>query len=496
MPETQLLPVKSLKLDLKNFRTVPQSNEASAVKSIITISPDRFWALMDSMLEDGYLPTENVIVLKETEKKLIVKEGNRRIACLKIILGYINTDDLNVPADVTTKISKLTREWKKENETVPCGVYEKADAALVDKIIALTHGKGEKASRDKWSSVATARHSRDMSNVPEFGLDLLEKYIENGQNITPLQQERWAGDYPLTVLDEGIKKIYPRLGYSKVADFTKAYPKVAKRNEVEEIIREIGLKIIGFSELRSTTTDILNDYGIPPLAPPAPAAPASATSSSTPTPMPGTASSAASPSTRGAGTTGTGGQAPAGTPAVPAGNAAQPSSASAPTRARNALSTTDPKSVKAILKRFNPKGNNRQKVVTLRDEAMNLDLTKNPIAFCFLLRSMFEISAKEYSKDNSLPLENVKVKNGVTTTKEKTLLELLRGATAHLTNNNRNTNVVRELHGALAELAKSESVLSVTSMNQLVHSTTFSIIASDISTMFNNIFPLLLLLNV
>jgi hypothetical protein len=495
MAETQLLPVKNLKLDLKNFRTVPQSDEVSAIKSIITISPDRFWGLMSSIIEDGYLPTENIIVLKETDKKFIVKEGNRRIACLKIILGYIKGDDLNIPADVTASIAALNKSWKKQNGSVPCGVYEKTDAALVDKIIALTHGKGEKASRDKWSSVATARHSRDMSKAPQPVLDLLEKYIENGQNITPLQQERWAGDYPLTVLEEGAKKIFPRLTYTKLTDFVNAYPKVAKRTEVEEVIREIGLKIIGFPELRNTNIDILSQYGIPPLPPPAAPSPTSAAGASAgpPSPTPAITRGTAT----GAGSTGS--QMPSGTSTAAGGSqpgTAQSSSASAPTRARNALSTTDPKSVKATLKKFNPKGNNRQKVVTLRDEAMNLDLTKNPIAFCFLLRSMFEISAKEYSKDNSLPLENVKTKAGVTTTKEKTLLELLRGATAHLTNNNKNTNMVRELHGALAELAKSESVLSVTSMNQLVHSTTFSIIASDISTMFNNIFPLLLLLNV
>ena len=493
MPETQLMSVKNLKLDLKNFRTVPQPDEVSAVKSIITISPDRFWGLMASVVEDGYLPTENIIVLKESERKLIVKEGNRRVACLKIILGLVKTDDLNIPSDIIDKISKLTVEWKKQNATVPCAVYEKMDITRVDKIIALTHGKGEKASRDQWSSVARARHNRDMSGTIEPVLDLLEKYIENGKNITPLQQERWAGDYPLTVLEEGIKKIFPRIGYSKMSDFVTAYPKIAKRDEVEEVIREIGLKIIGFPELRSTSEDIINKYGIPAPSPPPPPTPAGGTASATP----GT-SGPATGGTTASGTATAGGPTTAGGAATTSGSThtTQPSATGGTTRVRNAVSITDPKSVKITLKKFNPKGNNRQKVVTLRDEALNLDLIKNPIAFCFLLRSMFEISAKEYSKDNSLPLENVKTKNGVTTKKEKTLLELLRGATAHLTNNSKNINVVRELHGALAELAKSESMLSVTSMNQLVHSTNFSIIPSDISTMFNNICPLLSLLNV
>lgn len=46
-----------------------------------------------------------------------------------------------------------------------------------------------------------------------------------------------------------------------------------------------------------------------------------------------------------------------------------------------------------------------------------------------------------------------------------------------------------------AELAKPTGLLSVTSMNQLVHNPAFSVTASDISSLFNNIFPLLEALN-
>jgi len=79
MPTTSQIEVKDLNLDLKNFRTVPQKKESDAIKAMISIKPDRFFAVMDSIIEDGYLPTENIIVLKDGLKH-IVKEGNRRIA--------------------------------------------------------------------------------------------------------------------------------------------------------------------------------------------------------------------------------------------------------------------------------------------------------------------------------------------------------------------------------------------------------------------------------
>ena len=74
MPTTNLLSVKQLKLDLNNFRTVPQKNEISAVHAMISINPDWFWALMESLLADGYHPTENIIVLKSGKggSKLVV----------------------------------------------------------------------------------------------------------------------------------------------------------------------------------------------------------------------------------------------------------------------------------------------------------------------------------------------------------------------------------------------------------------------------------------
>jgi hypothetical protein len=49
----------------------------------------------------------------------------------------------------------------------------------------------------------------------------------------------------------------------------------------------------------------------------------------------------------------------------------------------------------------------------------------------------------------------------------------------------------KELHGAIAELAKPEGFLSVTSMNQLVHNPKFIVDESHISNLFTNVVPLL-----
>lgn len=179
MPATDILEVKQRKLDLRNFRTVPQKDEVCAIHAMVSVNPDSFWALTESLLADGYHPTENIIVLRENPQTLTVKEGNRRIGALKLILNYISHSQLSVPSSIEGQIAKLSNEWMDENRKVPCAIYESNETSVVDRIIALTHGKGEKAGRNKWNAVAKARHNRETNKVSEAGLDLLEKYLSH-----------------------------------------------------------------------------------------------------------------------------------------------------------------------------------------------------------------------------------------------------------------------------------------------------------------------------
>ncbi len=133
-------------------------------------------------------------------------------------------------------------------------------------------------------------------------------------------------------------------------------------------------------------------------------------------------------------------------------------------------------------------GLNREKVVQLRDEARKLNLSDTPLAFCFLLRSMFEISAKAYCADHAKAGGPASKKRGG---KEKTLVELLRDITKHLTSDNSDKARLKELHGALTELAKPDGLLSVTSMNQLVHNPKFVVSGPEVSLLFGRVFPLL-----
>lgn len=449
MASTKSLPVKDLRLDLKNFRTVPQKDELTALHTMISINPVRFWALTESLLETGYLPTENIIVLEDKTGALHVREGNRRIGALKLAFKHLSSTGLSIPKHVADKLQIITADWKKENAEVPCAVYEETEEALVDKIITLAHGKGEQAGRDNWNSVARARHNRVKNKASEIGLDLLEKYLANGKNLTSHEKDLWSGVYPLTVLNEALGKIAPRLGYQTSRNLVDNYP--AKfRSELETILKDIGNEKLKFETIRDKKNDFGLAYSIP----------------------------SATNSVKGGSQMGT-----------PPASATGPSASSGtPAKGPKAVASTDPKSVIRALKAFAPRGKGREKLVTLLEEARHLKLNKTPHAFCFVLRAMFEVSAKAYCSDHASFGLAVLDKKGV----EKKLVDLLREIVSHMTAGKPKTDALcKELHGAMTELGKPNGLLSVTSMNQLIHSPSFVVDETHICTVFSNVFPLL-----
>jgi hypothetical protein len=459
MVTTRQVKIEDLALDLRNFRTVPQNSEINALHAMISIAPDGFWALAESLLDSGYLPTENIIVLEVSKGKLEVREGNRRIGALKVILGLLKDPGLSIPPAVSEKIKKLTANWKKTNGDVPCAIYDSSDEQLVDKIVTLAHGKGEKAGRDNWTSVARARHNRDKGKASEPGLDLLEKYLQSGKNLTQSDKDIWAGIYPLTVLDEVIGKVAPRIGLATSRDLADQYPANKYRNEIENILKDIGNEVLTFEVVRNKFGDFAVAYGIP--------APASKTGTTTGS---GTSTSTGSGTSTATGrTTGTGG--------------------ATSTKKSKAVSANDPRSVRRTLKHFAPRGKGRNKLVTLLEEARTLNLETHPHSFCFLLRAMFELSTKAFSADHSISMMDSKGK-------EKSLATLLTDITGHLTKGKPRTDpFCHELHGAMTELGKKNGLLSLTSMNQLIHNANFVTDARHICVSFTNTFPLLSAMN-
>jgi hypothetical protein len=468
MSDLKNVTVKELHLDLFNYRTRPQKTEVDAVKAMVNVKPERFWPILESILESGYIPTENIIVLVDKKGKKIVKEGNRRIASIKLILGQIKLPDGVIPTNISDAIVNTAPTLKKQLAKVPCLVFQPNESDVVDDIVARTHGKGEAAARDKWTSVATARHNRDAKDKPEPALDVLECFLTDSVLITGIQREQWSGDYPITVLHELLRRIAIEKDFAKVSDVASLYVDGELAPQFEELIFEIGQEALGFNDLRTIDgwKEILSRLGISPKA-----------------------SLAAPSATQGSASKGN------------TGGTFAKSSASKKTamtkQPRRAVALDDPKYIATLLKRLVIYGEGREKIATLKKEAELLNLDKHPFSFCFTFRSILELSVRAYCKDNGIAL--TEVPKGDTRRVEKKLVKLCREAkddiVKNLPDDGRKKDMVKALHGAFAELSNPESFLSVNSLNQLLHSTTLMTSGKHIATVFANVFPLIQQLN-
>lgn len=495
MPKNAAIDIQDLKLDLRNYRTVAQSKETHAIQAMISVSPDRFWALTESLLEDGYLPTENVIVSKATgvDAEHVVREGNRRVAALKLIYGLLPKGGIAVPSHIADKIKAISDDWKKANKAVPCVVYGPKEATIVDRIVTLTHGKGDKASREDWKAIARARHNRDVNKASEPGLDLLEKYLKSVRNLSKEQSDNWSGTYPISVLDEAIKRLAPRLGLSNAPELTKKYPKIDHRDALDAIIKDIGEGVIKFETLRGSSRDFASPHGIPRSAENETTTKQGAKRDDAGDKAGGSTGNASVGNKRqGTGSGGTGATTGEGDAGTNSKGSAAAATAPGTSKKTAAVSINDPKAVMRVLRKFSPLGLNREKVVALKKEMLTLKLEKAPMAFCFLLRSSFEISAKVYCDDHKRGDGlSFRDKSG----RDRPLVDVLRDVVNHLTSNKADKDTMKALHGAITELGKPDGILSVTSMNQLVHNPKFSVQTSDIAGMFGNVFPLLEAMN-
>lgn len=485
MPATiSYLPVKDLKIDLRNYRTRETTNEVDAVHALIALRPHYFWDLMKSLIEDGYHGTENILVL-ESEGKKIVREGNRRIGAMKIIHELLPRAKFEIPEDVQQLLNNLPATWRKENESVPSRVYPASEADAVTRLVRLTHGRGESAGRLNWEAIARSRFNRDVAKGNEPGLDLLEVYLENAKKLTDEERERWGGDYPLTVLNEALQKVaqcYSLGSAREVVDKMDATPGLAK--VLGPIVHDIGTEVLHTRDLRNSHWGA--KYGLPTPPPKGGTGGGSSSGgSSGGSSGTGTGSSSSSGGTGGPGTGGTG----AGTAGGGAGGTTPPARGK-----RKPTSLDDPRSPGRELKRFTPAGTTSSKLVNLRDEAVKLKINITPIAFCFLLRSMFELSARAYCSTHKIHQVHIP-KNKGGKPKDKSLAELLSESATHLIARHTDPTVISRLRNAATEIKNKSSILSVTGMNQLVHASNIIITPQQASIGFHKVFPLLEELN-
>lgn len=474
--QARFMNVEDLQLDPNNFRTTPQKNESDAFNAIINIKPAYVWGLMHSILDDGYLPTENIIVIQDGDKS-IVKEGNRRIGCIKVLLGHLKVKT-PLPDDIKAKLDMLTEEELNALRVLPCNVYSANDVDIVDRIIARTHGKSENAGRDKWEAMATARHNKAHGGK-EPSFELVEKFLKQATHLSHDEKEVWGGTYPVTVLEELLKKriVVNWFGASTAQELADLYPdSVKQKGALDEILTGIGEEEIRFKTIRDAASynKLLSRYSITEVELEKPAGKASVSQGDAES----TASDAAEETVAGKET------------ATTTTKKAKP--------AERAKATDDPANVKRYLRNLKVRGEGLDKVEAIRREMLVAAPDSAALAFCYLLRSMLEIGAKNFI-DTNPELGLSYIKDG----REKSLMEVLKNiidkVAPKVTNADTSTpdekNAKKLMHnrmkGAKIAITSETSYLSIDAMNSLVHHGRFDIPVKDLCKEFFNLTPLI-----
>lgn len=158
-PEARLIEyvnTVNLEFDPQNPRFY-RLNDASSKSAVIEEMLDDEGAqdLMRSIGEKGYFPGEPMLVARTEDGKLIVVEGNRRLAAVKLLNGEIPP-----PARRKTSISDIQNSAVvKPPEAVPCLIYENRVDIL--RYLGYRHITGVKA----WDALSKAKYLSELRDA-------------------------------------------------------------------------------------------------------------------------------------------------------------------------------------------------------------------------------------------------------------------------------------------------------------------------------------------
>ncbi len=472
MSTNQLIPVSKLHLDLHNYRTMPQNSEIEAIHAMI-LTNSNFESILISLMDYGYMNVENIVVFKKGNK-LIVKEGNQRIACLKLIWGIHDIKQFKkIPSAVVKRVvdfRKTDPEWFINNKDVPCLIYDKAEEAICLKTVSLIHGYNENAKRTKWDAIARSRHDRDENGNEHPALDLLEAYLSTCKEISEDVKVYWSAKYPLTVLSEGLNTISKRLEVT-IDDLLSDYPSGFYSSMLDELINGIGNSQIETRNLRvpETINKILLKHGLLQIE-----------DIST--------SFEQQDSTSGSGSS------------QKSGNVSQSDSRkesaskqdTTKTKTTNnskssknpAYPSNDKRSVKARIRQFKPQGSNREKIALIVTEMYKLNIDNNPLAFMLLYRTLLDLSCRIYCKEANVEIKP-KDKYGVII--QKTIAYLKENHEYYKDNKTKLVPVENRL--------TSNELFSIEHLHQLIHSPFSTANGNDVCILFNDTFELITAIN-
>ena len=184
-PQKKDVNISDMLLNHNNPRFEPVKDQKAALKIMLEKKEPEIKELAQDIINHGINPTKNILVVKSTDSKFLVLEGNRRIISLILLNNPIKTKDKN--------LRKFFQNLKDANsdkipKNISCILFKNASDA--DHWIRLEHtGKNKGAGVDEWNHEQKKRFLPDTSKhilVLDFAAS--NKISTNDVKLTNLQR--------------------------------------------------------------------------------------------------------------------------------------------------------------------------------------------------------------------------------------------------------------------------------------------------------------------
>ena len=247
--------IDSLNLDLANPR-IPggAKNFLGALAAIVDDQKARLLTLAKSIVAEGMSPIDRVLVMRDPESgELVVLEGNRRVAALKLLANPRLLDQISIPAGIKRGFTKLAESFKLESvEPIDC--FEVEDRAAASSWIHLRHtgANGGKGVVD-WSGLQA---SRFRGGDPALqALSLVTSY----GGLTDEQRAQIEERFPITTLDRLLssREVRQRLGFDVAKGrLLSGLPPTELIKPLRRMVLDLSEDVINVSALKNKTQQI------------------------------------------------------------------------------------------------------------------------------------------------------------------------------------------------------------------------------------------------
>lgn len=159
------IPVENLLLNPDNARyvyTTELPDEVSSIKELLNILEPQIIALAKDIASDGLNPNELATVspLIDDKDKYVVLDGNRRIACIKLMTKYKgHLESFGFSKRVINAFSELNTSI----DTVYCVVYE--EESFADSLLEKIHTSVPGIGQVKWDPLAQDKHKAKLGII-------------------------------------------------------------------------------------------------------------------------------------------------------------------------------------------------------------------------------------------------------------------------------------------------------------------------------------------